>query len=302
MTFEQLYHFTEVYRQKSITKAADNLYVSRQALSLSIRKLENEFNVSLFTRLANGVEATKAGEKFYHSARRIISEAAILRQNMLKCTPSSTAKTICKVGIPDSLITAYGNKLLNTLSDAFEQIYFDCSRIVVAEMPQFYQEFDFSLAVVFDEHLKDYYALREKGYFVKYLTAYPVYIWLSATSPWNEYTSLDLGMLHNTPFCSLKNIYSGVSFINVIREHINQVLDNRPAIELTQNFIDYIEKFGYFTIDLPIDEHKLFYETLFADRNIVLKPTSHTFHLIMIYQNDSCHDFYPFIADIFCNE
>lgn len=40
MTFEQLYYFTEVYRLKSITQAAENLYVSRQALSLAIKKLE----------------------------------------------------------------------------------------------------------------------------------------------------------------------------------------------------------------------------------------------------------------------
>ena len=36
MTFEQLSYFAEVYRLKSITQAADNLFVSRQAVSLSI--------------------------------------------------------------------------------------------------------------------------------------------------------------------------------------------------------------------------------------------------------------------------
>ena len=82
MTIEQLFHFTEVYRQRSITQAAANLYVSRQALSLSVKKLEEEFGAALFTRLANGVEPTKAGQEFYRSAQAVLSELSALRQNM----------------------------------------------------------------------------------------------------------------------------------------------------------------------------------------------------------------------------
>lgn len=51
MTFEQLHYFTESYRQKSLGKAAANLYVSRQSLSTSIRKIEQEFRRHAFCPL-----------------------------------------------------------------------------------------------------------------------------------------------------------------------------------------------------------------------------------------------------------
>lgn len=58
MTFEQLHYFTEVYRQKSLGQAAANLYISRQSLSTSIRKIEQELGVTLFVRSAGGVTPT----------------------------------------------------------------------------------------------------------------------------------------------------------------------------------------------------------------------------------------------------
>ena len=62
MTFEQLYYFAQTYRLKSITKAADNLYVSRQSVSKAIHKLENEFRLPLFVRHTDGVKPTLAGD------------------------------------------------------------------------------------------------------------------------------------------------------------------------------------------------------------------------------------------------
>ena len=63
MTFEQLHYFTESYRQKSLGKAAANLYVSRQSLSTSIRKIEQELGVTLFVRSASGISPTPAGHE-----------------------------------------------------------------------------------------------------------------------------------------------------------------------------------------------------------------------------------------------
>lgn len=40
---DQLYYFSEVYRNRSISRAADFLHISRQALSHSVKGLGVEF-------------------------------------------------------------------------------------------------------------------------------------------------------------------------------------------------------------------------------------------------------------------
>ena len=299
MTIEQLYHFTEVYRQKSITQAAANLYVSRQALSLSVRKLESEFQAVLFTRLANGVEPTKAGQEFYRSAQAVLKELSALRQNMLHYSPQKPARTICKVGVSESILSLYGDKLFTTLSTVFPHTYFDFSTIVTKEQPEFYTVFDFSIVMLSDVKLQNYLSLDSARYVMKHIAAYPIYIWVSAASPWNEYTTLTLDMLHSTPFCAMKNYYSGTSFMNYLMDNFgNQLLDNHPEIVLEKNFIDYIENFGYYTMDLPLQNGKLMYEALFQDCNIIKKPTTQSLFLEVIYDRKTCQDFYPVIADI----
>ena len=49
MTFEQLSTFIEVCRSKSIKKASNNLYISYQAVSRTIQKLEDKVFVSKST-------------------------------------------------------------------------------------------------------------------------------------------------------------------------------------------------------------------------------------------------------------
>lgn len=304
MTIDQLYHYTEVYRQKSITQAAANLYVSRQALSLSIKKLEEEFGAALFTRLANGVEPTKAGQEFYRSAQAVLSELSALRQNMLQYSAEKPTKNICRIGVVESILATYGDRLFTTLSSFFPHTYFDFSTIVIKEMPEFYAAFDFSIAALSDITLKNCAALISDRYVMKHIAAYPVYIWASAASPWNEYTTLTYDMLYNTPFCSLKNSQSGISFIGYLESYgaINKKMEHHPDIALEQNFIDYIENFGYYTIDLPLNNGKLLYADLFKGRNIVLKPTTQSLFLEVIYDKEICQDFYPIIADILSEE
>ncbi len=48
----------------SITKAAENLYISQQAVSEALKLLEDELGFQIFSRSNKGVQITKDGEKF----------------------------------------------------------------------------------------------------------------------------------------------------------------------------------------------------------------------------------------------
>jgi len=298
MTFEQLSYFAEVYRLKSITQAADNLFVSRQAVSLSIKKLEEEFGVILFTRLANGVEPTKAGDTFHKSVQVILREHTLLKQNMLQYAPQKIPNKICTIGMPESIMTLHGQQIFNTLSVHFPKTYFDLHIINATDQPAFYQESSISIIVTSAQRKEKYLKSLPNQYVIKHITTWPIYIWVSACSPWNEYESLTFELLKDTPFCALKNSYSGRGFLNYLaKDYHYKFLDKYPIIDLEQNFIDRIEKFNYFTIDIPL-QNKLFYSDIFNSKNVILKPTPYSFICTMIYDKEVGNDFYPFIADI----
>lgn len=50
MDIKQLKYFVEIVQHKSMTEAANQLYMSQSTLSKAVRDLEKEFNTSLFTR------------------------------------------------------------------------------------------------------------------------------------------------------------------------------------------------------------------------------------------------------------
>ena len=58
----------------TISRAAEELYISQPALSRSMQKLESELGVELFARAKNKVELNENGKFFVQTARRIVEE------------------------------------------------------------------------------------------------------------------------------------------------------------------------------------------------------------------------------------
>lgn len=62
MTFQQLRYLLEVHKTGSISKAAENLFVSRPSVSLSISSLETELGYPIFIRSQNGLIPSPKGQ------------------------------------------------------------------------------------------------------------------------------------------------------------------------------------------------------------------------------------------------
>lgn len=77
MDRKQLLHFIKLYETRNITKASEELFLSRQSLSGSIGSLERELDVTLFERSKEGLKPTPAGEIFIEFAR---AEAAYYQE------------------------------------------------------------------------------------------------------------------------------------------------------------------------------------------------------------------------------
>lgn len=80
MNFQQCRYVEVVARVGSFSQAAKELYMTQPNLSCSIKDLETELGVQLFTRSNTGTRLTEDGHDFLKYAKRIIGELDLLQQ------------------------------------------------------------------------------------------------------------------------------------------------------------------------------------------------------------------------------
>ena len=72
MNFNQLEYFVVIIEQKSLSKAANKLFITQPALTLSMQNLEKELGFPLLNKYANGVFPTAEGEIFYSDCLQML--------------------------------------------------------------------------------------------------------------------------------------------------------------------------------------------------------------------------------------
>lgn len=101
MQIERLNYFVETYNSGSITKASQKCNVTQQTVSIAIKELENELQVTLFHRTKSGLQPTKYCQEIFPSILKIIDE-----WNTLMNTQKKNEQPIVdgiKVFIPSTL-------------------------------------------------------------------------------------------------------------------------------------------------------------------------------------------------------
>lgn len=75
MTLTELQYIVAVAQERHFGRAAERVFVTQPALSLAIKKLEDELQTTIFERRQNRVELTSLGEQIVHQAQRVLEEA-----------------------------------------------------------------------------------------------------------------------------------------------------------------------------------------------------------------------------------
>ena len=88
--FQYMNYVYEVYKTGSFSKAARNLYLTQPALSIAIKKEEQELGQPLFDRSTSRVTLTEAGKAYIESAETIRSLESGMR---LYCSDLSGLRT-----------------------------------------------------------------------------------------------------------------------------------------------------------------------------------------------------------------
>lgn len=101
MDMRQLRYFIGIVEHGSLTRAAEALRVAQPALSLHLKRLEEEIGCPLVHRTARGVTPTESGHRLALRAALLVEQMAGLRDEIrgLEAAPSGPAV----IGIPTSL-------------------------------------------------------------------------------------------------------------------------------------------------------------------------------------------------------
>lgn len=110
MDLRQIENFIEICNQLSITRAAQNMYISQQGMSKSMRSLEHELGVQLFTRTASGITLTEYGREFETSALEL--ESVYRRALERIASIKNRSKNDITIGIPHGLTNVIGLNIL----------------------------------------------------------------------------------------------------------------------------------------------------------------------------------------------
>lgn len=120
---EQLRIFTKVYEQRNFTKAAELLFISQPTLSVKIKQLEQQLNVTLFIRQGpkNSIP-TEAAHIFYDYALQTLDTyeqtiAKMQRDERMRCT----------IGCSHTIAVHYFPIILPKLAMQFPMIDFSLS-------------------------------------------------------------------------------------------------------------------------------------------------------------------------------
>lgn len=75
MTLTELQYIVVLAQERHFGRAAEQAFVTQPALSLAIKKLEDELGTPIFERRRIRIELTPLGEQIVHQAQRVLEEA-----------------------------------------------------------------------------------------------------------------------------------------------------------------------------------------------------------------------------------
>ena len=75
MTLTELQYIVAVAQERHFGRAAERVFVTQPALSLAIKKLEEELGTTIFERQKSQITLTPLGEQIVHQAQRVLEEA-----------------------------------------------------------------------------------------------------------------------------------------------------------------------------------------------------------------------------------
>ena len=196
MNLLQIKYFHEVVKHKTLSAAAESMYISQPALSNAIRELENEFGLKLFIRHHGGMELTFEGEQFYSLSKGILSSEENLKSKM---TELSKGRMVLKLGIPPMIASILLPEILSGFSDINPNISLSLTEAGKDELLKKLKENLIDMAFIPHNSPISADFKSEK------VTEYEIVCCVSRKTPLSDLKSITPSHLKNTPIILFKD-------------------------------------------------------------------------------------------------
>lgn len=120
MDLRNLKYFVTIVEEKTLKKASKRLNIAQPALSIELKKLEDELNVLLFERKNRSLVITKEGRLLYQKSLAILQMASNIKEDL-----KERQNIIIRLGVMSSAFGIYISDCLNTFIKNNPNISFD---------------------------------------------------------------------------------------------------------------------------------------------------------------------------------
>lgn len=134
MELRHLRYFIAVAEEMNMHRAAERLHISQPPLSLTIRQLEEELGVELFTREGRGIQITRAGDVYLAHARRILADTEAAAEQARHSHQGVTGKL--RIAFVSSTITGVLQSTVSRFKKKYPGVFLDIEQVTNAEIPQ----------------------------------------------------------------------------------------------------------------------------------------------------------------------
>lgn len=119
MDTKDIRSFRLVYEERSINRAAKQLFITPQGLSRIIHKLEDELQIVLFERTKGGMVPTECGDYFYAQSQELLYQLEDMKYHLQKM--NSRQRKI-KIGFACGVLNLVSLKKLNAIQSEMPDV------------------------------------------------------------------------------------------------------------------------------------------------------------------------------------
>lgn len=126
--------------------AAHIVHRSQSAVSIKLKKLEEDLGASLFTRTGRKISLNKKGEDIVADARRILR----ISQELMEKATGKELTGVVRLGLPDDYVSLLGN-FLNRFTNEFPNVSLDLHCAPTAELKPLLERGGLDLSILSSE-------------------------------------------------------------------------------------------------------------------------------------------------------
>ena len=210
MTIQQCKYVLKIAECNSFNEAAKQLFVAQSSLSVSVKQLEQEFNIKIFERSGNGVFLTEEGAEFVRYARQIAEQNDFIVNRYKR--QGNSKRLYVSTQHYDFVADIFGKMLDETKDDYYDFSLREMKTYeVIREVETAYCDIGIIALKGNDSGVMNRYLSKRNLLFMPLLKAIP-HVFVRNSHPIAQNSLISLEMLKQYPYVSYEQGEHNVSF------------------------------------------------------------------------------------------